>query len=537
MSGGATPPAALGNGIPTSRAFPVDRMMGGGGSTMYNPYAPPNLHDMRQANMARARVHTLGPTFSDEEDGDDTEFIQERMRALGLTDRDIYGNVGIWRFSRLGTADIQSIYTHVPYPGFVQAPAPKPKIHASLRPTAPEYTPVVQSGPRADPGYRKYGQADPATSRSYCPYPELASYAQNQRQAEATDILKQMEVQAQAQASARAQLEAMRFQAQMQQYILDETHHSHDVGDAYEAGHAKRMAEEEDEQELLRKLQAVREAKLRKQMQMQMQHGTTQGQGASDLLSIIKGTSTSRSASNSSRTSSVTGSPIESSFSPTVPPVPLPSAAPGEGSTAGHPHTQEAFGPLVALLSRRVTASTPPEPELAATPADANVIDLTVDSPAEDDARAMERRKARAGLAALGHGRPRPSNEAVTPPEPTIPASIPSVRVTSQPVSPNPARNGGGTHSEALQMQRRSVTHPITSAARSTKPQTGLQPAMAAYARPIRQPSGPPNEAELEQKNFAALRRRAAGAGLGMLGRRRMESGSTVSDKSDKDDK
>lgn len=86
-------PSSLGNGEPPARPNPIDRMLSGGIGAAYNPYAPPNMHDMRQANMARARVHTLGPTFSDEEDGDDTEFIQSRMRALGLSDRDVYGNV------------------------------------------------------------------------------------------------------------------------------------------------------------------------------------------------------------------------------------------------------------------------------------------------------------------------------------------------------------------------------------------------------------------------------------------------------------
>ena len=59
----------------------------------YNPYAPPMAYNMIQANMSRARYHTLGPTFSDEEDGDDSDFIRERMRALGLSDKDVYGNV------------------------------------------------------------------------------------------------------------------------------------------------------------------------------------------------------------------------------------------------------------------------------------------------------------------------------------------------------------------------------------------------------------------------------------------------------------
>ena len=58
----------------------------------YNPYAPPAAYNMNQANLSRAKWHTLGPTSSYEEDGDDSEFIKERMKALGLSDKDVYGN-------------------------------------------------------------------------------------------------------------------------------------------------------------------------------------------------------------------------------------------------------------------------------------------------------------------------------------------------------------------------------------------------------------------------------------------------------------
>lgn len=75
-----------------SGTSPSERLHGGGHYEYdYNPYAPPTTHTMNQANMCRAKFHTLGPTFSDEEDGDDSEFIRERMRALGLSDEDVYG--------------------------------------------------------------------------------------------------------------------------------------------------------------------------------------------------------------------------------------------------------------------------------------------------------------------------------------------------------------------------------------------------------------------------------------------------------------
>lgn len=336
-----------------------------------------------------------------------------------------------------------------------------------------------------------------------------------------------MELQAKAQASARAQLEAMRFQAQMQQYMEDEERNAYMAGDERMQPHARKKTEEEDEQELLRKLQVVREARLKKQMDLEMRYRLAAGPPAP----MSSASMSSRSMSSSSQTSSMGGSPIETKYSPVIPSVPLLTAAAG-GYINPRPHTAEALGSLAALMARRAQTSPAVTAAPAAPDTTANVVDLTPTSPIDIDRYSEERREARAGLAALGHGRPRPSTESLTPPEATVPASVPSTRTTSQPTPTTTSTRPSGSHSHALQMQRRSITQPLIRVVKPEHDTETSQTASAPVAQLTRQPSGPPDEKELGKKNFAVMKRRAAGVNLGVLGRRRMESAATESSKS-----
>lgn len=81
-------------------------------------------------------------------------------------------------------------------------------------------------------------------------------------------------------------------------------------------------------------------------------------------------------------------------------------------------------------------------------------------------------------------------------------------------------------------MQRRSITQPLIRVVKPEHDTETSQTASAPVAQLTRQPSGPPDEKELGKKNFAVMKRRAAGVNLGVLGRRRMESAATESSKS-----
>lgn len=372
----------------------------------------------------------------------------------------------------------------------------------------------MNGGPRADPGYRKYGEGDPATNRSHCPYPEIASYAQNQRMLQSSDLMIQMEMQARAQASARAQLEAMRFQAQMQQYVQQDQHSSM----PYKEQSKMDGSDDEDEAELLRKLQAIREAKIRKQKSLAILNGSIKEKPTPALSA----TAEPWSPTTASDLSLPPISPIEPKASPVEATVPPPSAISGRFAEAqAQQPASDASQTLMALLARRTQATRAsdalgPSPN-ASLPPSSRSSDV-------DEVRAEERRKARAGLSALGNGRPTRSREAtITPPEPTVPAGMPCMRTTSQPVSPIGAKPTDPTP-DPLAMQKRVASQPFLTVPTADALKPVARVVSAPMVRIIRQPNGPPVEAELEAKNFVFMKRRRAGAALGMLGRRKVEN-------------
>lgn len=443
------------------------------------PTPPPLL-----SAAARGRQQTLGPMFSEEEDGDDSEFIEARMKELGIS------HVGLGEISRRLSEGQRLIYQVQPSQADVLGMANRQQLLLQQQALQLQQQYLLQQLLTNRPVNR--GQPGTQDVRA-------VQLQQLQLQMQQVQMHTQMQAQAQAQMQTRQYGVDPRVQAQLLAQLQASVKPSAAQQHAEAQAHAFTIAQVQ--QKAQAKYQAQVEAfKLQQQAESERELRTRfESQPNPE---VIRATRTPKPAVSPitttarTRPASIASEPEESP-SPTKATVPLGRFAQAR-QTAGTP-----FGELTALLARRSAAeqglekgSIPKAPVNPSAPSADEGLDI--DKPAESAsalaaaAPSQDRLAARANLKTLGHGRP-----LVSP----TPADSKD-RVQSSPL-PRPASK------KAEPAPTRSVSHG--------------QP-----MKPIRQPFGPPAPVnELGDRNFQSMARKAAGKGLGMLGRRGDGSGST----------
>ncbi|KAL7420782.1 hypothetical protein Q5752_004734 [Cryptotrichosporon argae] len=433
----------------------------------YVPYAPAGFQ------------HTLGPTFSDEEDGDDTTFIAERIRALGI--------------------DPHAVYAAKPAPSF----DPFQTGHADCYTGKDTYKyDTMPSHPHADrygrydyhESHDRYGRNNPYARYDLPPrhdpaamYDLHARRARSDREALLALAMKRNEMEAQ-----QDYLDAYRLQlqqAQLQQRALSQLQLAqiNHLSNAGAAGHLPALTLGQlTQSEQTSRLNALRQIGQLPQVSppLDMDTRSRDTGGLPALARAAPPTQPVRRLGPNDPT-------LRAMFESAAPaPAPLVFVPVGKPTSPVSSRTSRTDGKahLAALLARREERTAAREASSAS----------SASSPTELR-KTMDETKARGEVAQheiTARGR-------ATQPEETGTAQ-------EEQKQPDPRLELGFGRPQTHMLVRRAATLPALPAG----PHSGV-------ARVVRQPTGPPSSsAELVTKNFATRMRQQAGKQLGMLGRR-----------------
>ncbi|GFZ45012.1 hypothetical protein JCM24511_02738 [Saitozyma sp. JCM 24511] len=524
-------------------------------TTPLAPPPPPPRHLVDR--QGRYGQHTLGPTFSEEEDGDDSEFIAGKMAMLGLDPRgDGYGSQGSSTSSDLERlAQLKQLAAIQEHTRQQQAQQQQQSLLLQQ---------ILGRQPTRKSQYPQSSQSS-QEELALLHLQQLRAQAQAQAQAQAAasmDPQLQVHFLAQAQAQAQRALLATQLQLQQQQQqqqqqldpVFQQQQYLQQVHLQQQQVRLAALQQQQQQQLQQQQQQHQQQHQYQQQQQQQHQHALERNILAAQVQAKLRNRQNAMAAAEVDVRARFESAPAE--FSPSSnqslnlrsPPLPTPAdfgwrepqstvssdqrsqrSVSSAGTTAGTtreiqsqeyktphqtPHQTPpvkspigrfaqarqalAAGGSVAGLSGTIGRRAASEDDDRSSLSETSIFEArnytAQTSPSSSISEHAEKPTATTAREALGLGRP------------------------AQVVS-------GGRAWSVPSQTKSSPKETSTSAARAASYTVGV----GAHIKPVRQPNGPPGPPnELGDRNFQSRIRRQAGLNLGMLNRRRTESPSDV---------